>query len=117
MTLQNKKINVAGSIFIGSYTCGSILRLCKGTNFTRCQLYGYMPANYSGVSVDSFVNMTLTKATAQGIQNPGPAVEKWLPLKVWMPIKVSATEKSLNNDKRSVLRRLTKKDSGISTDK
>jgi histidinol dehydrogenase len=69
------KINVAGSIFIGSYTCESLGDYASGTNHTL-PTYGYA-RNYSGVSVDSFVNkVTYQKATAQGLQNLGPTVEK-----------------------------------------
>jgi histidinol dehydrogenase len=69
-----EKIKVAGSIFIGSYTCESLGDYASGTNHTL-PTYGYA-RNYSGVSVDSFVNkVTYQKATALGIQNLGPAVE------------------------------------------
>lgn len=69
-----EKIQVAGSIFIGSYTCESLGDYASGTNHTL-PTYGYA-RNYSGVSVDSFVNkVTYQKATAQGIKNLGPAVE------------------------------------------
>lgn len=69
-----KKINIAGSIFIGAYTCESLGDYASGTNHTL-PTYGYA-RNYSGVSVDSFVNkVTCQKATSQGIQNLGPAVE------------------------------------------
>lgn len=68
------QITVAGSIFIGSYTCESLGDYASGTNHTL-PTYGYA-RNYSGVSVDSFVNkVTYQKATAQGIQNLGQAVE------------------------------------------
>ncbi len=68
------KIKVAGSIFIGPYTCESLGDYASGTNHTL-PTYGYA-RNYSGVSVDSFVNkVTFQKATKQGIQNLGPAVE------------------------------------------
>jgi len=68
------QIKVAGSIFIGRYTCESLGDYASGTNHTL-PTYGYA-RNYSGVSVDSFVNkVTYQKATAQGIQNLGPAVE------------------------------------------
>jgi histidinol dehydrogenase len=67
-------IQVAGSIFIGAYTCESLGDYASGTNHTL-PTYGYA-RNYSGVSVDSFVNkVTYQKATLQGIQNLGPAVE------------------------------------------
>ncbi len=69
-----QRIEVAGSIFIGAYTCESLGDYASGTNHTL-PTYGYA-RNYSGVSVDSFVNkVTYQKATAQGILNLGPAVE------------------------------------------
>lgn len=49
-----EQIQVAGSIFIGSYTCESLGDYASGTNHTL-PTYGYA-RNYSGVSVDSFVN-------------------------------------------------------------
>lgn len=67
-------IKVAGSIFIGSYTCESLGDYASGTNHTL-PTYGYA-RNYSGVSVDSFVNkVTYQKATEKGLQNLGPIVE------------------------------------------
>jgi histidinol dehydrogenase len=69
-----QQIEVAGSIFIGAYTCESLGDYASGTNHTL-PTYGYA-RNYSGVSVDSFVNkVTYQKATASGIKNLGPAVE------------------------------------------
>ncbi len=68
------QIKVAGSIFIGAYTCESLGDYASGTNHTL-PTYGYA-RNYSGVSVDSFVNkVTYQKATDIGIKNLGPAVE------------------------------------------
>lgn len=68
------QIKVAGSIFIGPYTCESLGDYASGTNHTL-PTYGYA-RNYSGVSVDSFVNkVTYQKATVAGIQNLGPNVE------------------------------------------
>ena len=69
-----EQIQVAGSIFIGSYTCESLGDYASGTNHTL-PTYGYA-RNYSGVSVDSFVNkVTYQKVTPQGLKNLGPAVE------------------------------------------
>ncbi len=68
------QITVAGSIFIGAYTCESLGDYASGTNHTL-PTYGYA-RNYSGVSVDSFVNkVTYQKATQVGINNLGPVVE------------------------------------------
>ncbi|SCY23034.1 histidinol dehydrogenase [Nonlabens sp. Hel1_33_55] len=93
------QITVAGSIFIGSYTCESLGDYASGTNHTL-PTYGYA-RNYSGVSVDSFVNkVTYQKATAQGIQNLGPAVEAMAAAEGLDAHKnaVSVRLKSLNND-------------------
>ncbi|KQC32864.1 histidinol dehydrogenase [Nonlabens sp. YIK11] len=93
------QIAVAGSIFIGSFTCESLGDYASGTNHTL-PTYGYA-RNYSGVSVDSFVNkVTYQKATAQGIQNLGPAVEKMAAAEGLDAHKsaVSVRLKSLNND-------------------
>ncbi|WP_124980162.1 histidinol dehydrogenase [Nonlabens xiamenensis] len=69
-----QSIKVAGSVFIGSLTCESLGDYASGTNHTL-PTYGYA-RNYSGVSVDSFVNkVTFQEADAQGIQLLGPAVE------------------------------------------
>ncbi|MGB3591661.1 MAG: histidinol dehydrogenase [Nonlabens sp.] len=68
------KVKVAGSIFIGPYTCESLGDYASGTNHTL-PTYGYA-RNYSGVSVDSFVNkVTYQQATYRGIENLGPTVE------------------------------------------
>ncbi|MGJ8684980.1 MAG: histidinol dehydrogenase [Nonlabens sp.] len=88
-----EQIQVAGSIFIGSYTCESLGDYASGTNHTL-PTYGYA-RNYSGVSVDSFVNkVTYQKATAQGIKNLGPAVE------------IMATAEGLDAHKNAVTLRL-----------
>ncbi len=69
-----EKINIAGSVFIGAYTCESLGDYASGTNHTL-PTYGYA-RNYSGVSVDSFVNkVTFQKASKNGIKNLGPAVQ------------------------------------------
>ncbi|PRP65675.1 histidinol dehydrogenase [Nonlabens agnitus] len=93
------RITVAGSIFIGAYTCESLGDYASGTNHTL-PTYGYA-RNYSGVSVDSFVNkVTYQKASAQGIENLGPTVEKMAAAEGLDAHKnaVSVRLKSLNND-------------------
>ncbi|WP_405377045.1 histidinol dehydrogenase [Nonlabens sp. Asnod3-A02] len=88
-----EQIQVAGSIFIGSYTCESLGDYASGTNHTL-PTYGYA-RNYSGVSVDSFVNkVTYQKATPQGLKNLGPAVE------------IMATAEGLDAHKNAVTLRL-----------
>jgi len=92
-----QQIQVAGSIFIGSYTCESLGDYASGTNHTL-PTYGYA-RNYSGVSVDSFVNkVTYQKATAQGLKNLGPAVE------------LMATAEGLDGHKNAVSVRLKELD-------
>lgn len=68
------KINSAGSIFLGNYSCESIGDYASGTNHTL-PTYGYASA-YSGVSMDSFIKkITVQKISEEGIQNIGPSVE------------------------------------------
>ncbi len=68
------KIESAGSVFLGNYSCESLGDYASGTNHT-------LPTNgfarsYSGVSVDSFVKkITFQSVTAKGLLNIGPAVE------------------------------------------
>ena len=68
------RVTRAGSIFLGPYTCESLGDYASGTNHTL-PTAGYA-RNYSGVSVDSFVNkVTLQRATEAGIHNLGPVVQ------------------------------------------
>ena len=68
------KVESAGSVFLGNYSCESLGDYASGTNHT-------LPTNgfarsYSGVSVDSFVKkITFQSVTAEGLVNIGPAVE------------------------------------------
>ena len=68
------KVESAGSVFLGNYSCESLGDYASGTNHT-------LPTNgfarsYSGVSVDSFVKkITFQSVTAKGLVNIGPAVE------------------------------------------
>ena len=67
---ENKlvKIENAGSVFIGNYSCESVGDYASGTNHTL-PTNGFAK-NYSGVSLDSFVKkITFQKITATGIQN------------------------------------------------
>ena len=69
------KIENAGSVFLGNYSCESAGDYASGTNHTL-PTNGYA-ANYSGVSLDSFVKkITFQELSAKGIQNIGPAIEK-----------------------------------------
>ena len=73
---ENKleKIENAGSVFIGNYSCESAGDYGSGTNHTL-PTNGFAK-NYSGVSLDSFVKkITFQKITANGIQNLGKTIE------------------------------------------
>lgn len=68
------KINNAGSVFLGNYSCESAGDYASGTNHTL-PTNGYAK-NYSGVSLDSFVKkITFQEISAVGLQNIGPAIE------------------------------------------
>lgn len=68
------KVNNAGSVFIGKYSCESAGDYASGTNHTL-PTNGYA-RSYSGVSVDSFLKkITFQQITAEGIFNIGPAIE------------------------------------------
>jgi histidinol dehydrogenase len=68
------KIQNAGSVFVGNYSCESIGDYASGTNHTL-PTNGYAKA-YSGVSLDSFVKkITFQKVTLEGLRNIGPIVE------------------------------------------
>jgi histidinol dehydrogenase len=69
-----EKIQSAGSVFLGNYSCESLGDYASGTNHT-------LPTNgfarsYSGVSVDSFVKkITFQSVSEVGLENIGPSVE------------------------------------------
>lgn len=68
------KIQNAGSVFLGNYSCESAGDYASGTNHTL-PTNGYA-RNYSGVSLDSFIRkITFQQLTPEGIQNIGPAIE------------------------------------------
>ncbi len=68
------KVQSAGSVFLGNYSCESVGDYASGTNHT-------LPTNgfarsYSGVSVDSFVKkITFQSVSEAGLKNIGPSVE------------------------------------------
>jgi histidinol dehydrogenase len=68
------KIQSAGSVFLGNYSCESVGDYASGTNHT-------LPTNgfarsYSGVSLDSFVKkITFQSVSEVGLKHIGPAVE------------------------------------------
>lgn len=66
-------ITSAGSVFIGHYSCESAGDYASGTNHTL-PTNGFA-ANYSGVSLDSFVKkITFQELTAEGVKSIGQAV-------------------------------------------
>ncbi|WP_425390327.1 histidinol dehydrogenase [Ekhidna sp.] len=70
-----EQITIAGSVFLGNWSCESAGDYASGTNHTL-PTNGYA-RNYSGVSLDSFVKkITFQKLSEKGIQNLGPAIEK-----------------------------------------
>lgn len=70
-----EKVTIAGSVFLGTWSCESAGDYASGTNHTL-PTNGYA-RNYSGVSLDSFVKkITFQKLTKQGISQLGPHIEK-----------------------------------------
>ncbi len=68
------KIQSAGSVFVGNYSCESAGDYASGTNHTL-PTNGFA-RNYSGVSLDSFCKkITFQKLSAEGIKSIGPAIE------------------------------------------
>lgn len=69
-----EKVQNAGSVFLGCYSCESAGDYASGTNHTL-PTNGYAKA-YSGVCLDSFIRkITFQELTAEGIRRIGPAVE------------------------------------------
>jgi len=68
-----EKVENAGSVFLGNYSCESAGDYASGTNHTL-PTNGYA-RNYSGVSLDSFVKkITFQEMTPQGVLSIGNAV-------------------------------------------
>ncbi len=68
------KIQNAGSVFLGNYSCESAGDYASGTNHTL-PTNGFAK-NYSGVSLDSFVKkITFQNLSKEGIQNLGKTIE------------------------------------------
>ncbi|MDR6515547.1 histidinol dehydrogenase [Chryseobacterium camelliae] len=68
------KIENAGSVFLGNYSCESAGDYASGTNHTL-PTNGFA-SNYSGVSLDSFVKkITFQHLTEEGLNNLGPTIE------------------------------------------
>ncbi len=69
-----EKIQNAGSVFLGNYSCESAGDYASGTNHTL-PTNGYA-RSYSGVSLDSFLKkITFQKITKTGLQNIGKTIE------------------------------------------
>ena len=69
-----EKIQNAGSVFLGNYTCESAGDYASGTNHTL-PTNGYA-RSYSGVSLDSFVKkITFQNITKDGLKNIGETIE------------------------------------------
>ena len=92
------KIENAGSVFLGNYSCESAGDYASGTNHT-------LPTNgnarsYSGVSLESFQKqITFQKLSKEGLQNIGPAIELMAEAEELMGHKtaVSIRLKEINN--------------------
>lgn len=68
------KIQNAGSVFLGNYSCESAGDYASGTNHTL-PTNGFAK-NYSGVSLDSFVKkITFQHVSIEGLQNLGKTIE------------------------------------------
>lgn len=71
----SERITAAGSVFLGAFTPESAGDYASGTNHTL-PTNGYA-RQYSGVSLDSFVNMvTFQQMSKEGLENLGPVIEK-----------------------------------------
>jgi len=69
------KIQNAGSVFIGPYSCESAGDYASGTNHTL-PTYGYAKM-YSGVNTESFMKqITFQEISREGINKLGPTIEK-----------------------------------------
>ncbi len=69
------KVQNAGSVFLGNFSCESAGDYASGTNHTL-PTNGYA-RSYSGVSLDSFVKkITFQKITKEGLQNIGKTIER-----------------------------------------
>lgn len=69
-----EKVQNAGSVFLGKYSCESAGDYASGTNHTL-PTNGYAKA-YSGVCLDSFIRkITFQELSEEGIRHIGPAVE------------------------------------------
>ncbi len=93
------KIQNAGSVFLGNYSCESAGDYASGTNHTL-PTNGFAK-NYSGVSLDSFVKkITFQNLSKEGIQNLGKTIELMAEAEGLLAHKnaVSIRLKQLEND-------------------
>lgn len=93
------KIQNAGSVFLGNYSCESAGDYASGTNHTL-PTNGYAKS-YSGVSYDSFVKkITFQNITPKGLRNIGKTIEIMAEAEQLTAHKnaVSIRLKKLNND-------------------
>lgn len=90
------RVQHAGSVFLGHYSCESAGDYASGTNHT-------LPTNgharsYSGVSLDSFVKkITFQELTQEGIQRLGPTIELMAEAEELMAHKNAVTVRLLSN--------------------
>lgn len=84
------KIESAGSVFLGQYSCESAGDYASGTNHT-------LPTNgyarmYSGVTTESFMkSVSFQKLTASGLRRIGPAVESMAEAEQLLAHKMAVT--------------------------
>jgi len=93
------RVNNAGSVFLGTYSCESIGDYASGPNHTL-PTNGYAKS-FSGVSTESFMKKVFfQEITPEGLINLGPAVELMAEAEMLDAHKnaVSIRLKSLNND-------------------
>jgi len=93
------RVNNAGSVFLGTYSCESIGDYASGPNHTL-PTNGYAKS-FSGVSTESFMKKVFfQEITPEGLRNLGPAVELMAEAEMLDAHKnaVSIRLKSLNND-------------------
>lgn len=93
------KIENAGSVFLGNYSCESAGDYASGTNHTL-PTNGFA-RNYSGVSLDSFVKkITVQQLSEVGINSIGKAIEQMAEAENLMAHKnaVSIRLKNISND-------------------
>ncbi|MEM6642123.1 MAG: histidinol dehydrogenase [Bacteroidota bacterium] len=87
-----EQITIAGSVFLGHWSCESAGDYASGTNHTL-PTNGYA-RNYSGVSLDSFVKkITFQRLSEEGIKSIGPAVEKMAEAEQLIAHKNAVTER------------------------